>query len=65
VRKFPDEIDSIQWGTVVAKGNVALDLGGLFHPDEIQRLYDHLEEATGLAAGIHSWQVLMKSRGDR
>ncbi|MBI3607962.1 MAG: proteasome accessory factor PafA2 family protein [Nitrospirae bacterium] len=65
VRKFPDEIDSIQWGNVVAKGNVALDLEGLFHPDEIRRLYDYLEEATGLAAGIRSWQVLMKSRGDR
>ena len=65
VRKFPEEIDSIQWGNVVAKGNVALDLQGLFHPDEVRRLVDHLEEATGLAAGIRSWQVLMTSRGDR
>ena len=65
VRKFPDEIDSVQWGNVVAKGNVVLDLQGLFHPDEVRRLYDHLEEATGLAAGIRSWKMLTKSRGDR
>ncbi len=60
VRKFPDEIDSIQWGNVVAKGNVALDLQGLFHPEEVRRMYDHLQKATGLAAGIRSWQALTK-----
>ncbi len=55
VAQFGEEIESIQWGKIVAKGHVALDLQNLFDPDEVRRLLDHLRAAQGLAAGIRAW----------
>ncbi|MEO5657205.1 MAG: proteasome accessory factor PafA2 family protein [Nitrospiria bacterium] len=60
--KFQEEIESIQWGKVVAKGRVTLDLQRLFDPEEVRRLYDHLSAASGLAAGIRAWNE--RKRGD-
>ena len=64
VRKFADEIESVQWGKVVAKGKVVLDLQQLFDPNEVRRLHDHLDAASNLVTGIRTWKADMSWRGD-
>ncbi len=57
VRKFPDQIESAQWGKVVTTGGAVLDLHALFDPEEVGRLYRHLDAARDLAEGIRSWPI--------
>ncbi len=62
--RFPDEIESMQWGVIAAKDGATLDLGTLVEPPEVVRLVALLGDAPSLSAGIGAWRERMTQRGD-
>ena len=58
VRKFPDQIKSIQWEGLLFKGGllpVTLQFDDLFEPAEVRRLAEILSRAASPAEAVHAW----------
>jgi proteasome accessory factor A len=58
IRRFPDEIKSVQWERVQFKGGLmpkTLDLSDLFEPDAVRTLFSILETADSPTEAITLW----------
>lgn len=65
VRRFPDQIKSIQWERIQFTGGFRthnLDMGDLFNPEEVRRCVDIFQQAHSPADALAAWSR-RKDRG--
>ncbi|MEW6245270.1 MAG: proteasome accessory factor PafA2 family protein [Nitrospirota bacterium] len=65
VRRFPDQIKSVQWERVQFAGGVpsrTLDMSDLFEPEEVKRLAEVLQKAASLADAAALWNQRKERR---
>ncbi|HJT21016.1 MAG TPA: proteasome accessory factor PafA2 family protein [Nitrospira sp.] len=60
VRRFPDQITSMQWERIQFSGGLrsrTLEMGKLFDPDEVRRCAKIFESASSPAEALRSWNT--------